>query len=743
MAGQSDGTIIVDTELNSEGFKAGSAELQGAVKSLSGKINNLGPTLHKALSGSESAIASFNSKTAALENTIADIERKMAAIGNATFETADYQNLCAEIDAVSQKLDQLTAKRDKMLQLGVNENSSSYQSLIYDLTELEGKYLRLIALKAQMESSGAAFQSGSQTAEYQQLNVALAEAKSRLAALQAEAGKSNHSLGSMASKLASGLRSAVSSMAKLISNNRKLKSSFSSVLSSVKRIAPALLATEGVLGLLRKAVNAYMSANETLANTLSNCWSGIGNLLGPIIERLVNMIATAVAYFTAFLSLLGFVGKGTSKAISGAGGGAKKETEKLKRQLAAFDELNILQNKDEDDGGGGGGGTIEPETPGATLPDWAQLIAEHLKAGKWSEAATVLTDQLNNMVDSVDWAGVGDKIAYWTDAALEFLATAILTFDWYNLGAKLGEMVNNLITGVDWANLGVVLGAKFIILFEGLGGLFTKIKWAVLGTALSDCFMGLWNAIDWAQAGRTISDGVIGIINTLSAAIIGIDWQKLGNDVVTCIGAINWSGVLSALATGIGAALGGLAGLLWDPVKDALTSFSEKLATNMERCGGDAVAGLLLGIFEAIADIAVWIYDNIFAPFIDGFKSAFGINSPSTVMAEQGKFIILGLLEGITNAWKDITQFFSTALSTLQNTLSNAWNNIKSAGSTAWNSIKDNITSIASTISNTVSSKWNSITSTISSKVDSIKSTISSGFENVRSTMVDRLSSAM
>lgn len=110
MAGQADGTIIVDTELNSEGFKAGSAELQRAVKSLSGKINNLGPTLHKALSGGESAITSFNAKTAALEDTIAELETKMDALGNATFETADYQSLCAEIDAVSQKLDQLTAR---------------------------------------------------------------------------------------------------------------------------------------------------------------------------------------------------------------------------------------------------------------------------------------------------------------------------------------------------------------------------------------------------------------------------------------------------------------------------------------------------------------------------------------------------------------------------------------------------------------------------------------------------------
>lgn len=456
MAGQADGTIIVDTELNSEGFKAGSAELQRAVKSLSGKINNLGPTLHKALSGGESAITSFNAKTAALEDTIAELETKMDALGNATFETADYQSLCAEIDAVSQKLDQLTAKRDKMLHLGVNENSSSYQSLIYDLTELESKYLKLTALKEQMASSGTAFQSGSQTAEYQQLNVALAEAKSKLAALQAEAGKSNHSLKSMASNFASSLKSAVSSMAKLISNSRKLKNSFSSVLTSVKRIAPALLATEGILGLLRKAVNAYMSANETLANTLSNCWTGIGNLLGPIIERLVNMIATAVAYFTAFLSLLGFVGKGTSKAISSAGGGAKKETDKLKKQLAAFDELNILQNKNEDDSGGGGGGAELSGLPEVTLPDWVQIMADHLRAGNWSAAATVLATQLNDMVSKVDWAGIGNTMGYYLNIVrgLDNFSDKVT-----NSFAGLMDRLQTIANSTSFITPGVALGA--------------------------------------------------------------------------------------------------------------------------------------------------------------------------------------------------------------------------------------------------------------------------------------------
>ena len=741
MAGQADGTIIVDTELNSEGFKAGSAELQRAVKSLSGKVNNLGPTLHKAFSGSESAITSFNAKTAALEDTIAELETKMDALGNATFETADYKSLCAEIDAVSQKLDQLTAKRDKMLQLGVNEESKPYQSLIYDMTELESKYLKLSAIKEQMAYSGTAFQIGSETTEYQRLNSVLTEAKSKLTALQAEARKSK-SLKDIATTFASGLKSAVYSMSKLISNSRKLKSSFSSVLTSVKRIAPALLATEGILGLLRRAVNAYLAENKALANTLKNCWTGIGNLLGPIVERLVNLIATAVAYFTAFLNLLGIVGKSSSKAISIAGGGAAKEADKLKRQLASFDELNILSDSKSDISSGGNADTTG-SLPEVTLPDWARLMVDQLKSGQWADAAKTLTTQLNNMVASVDWAGVGNTIGYYLNGALTFLATTLLTFDWFALGSDLAVGFNNIITSVDWQNLGALIMAKWVIIIGSLGGFFHTLDWITLGKAFSDGLMGAWRAINWAQVARTISDGVIGVITGLSAAIKNVNWQQFGtelwNALVSIVINVDWTGLVNSAFNLLCAALGGSASLLmgfgselWNTLVEGCKATYAYFESYIEAADGDVIQGLWNGIINALSNVGQWIVNNIFDPFIEGFKDAFGIHSPSKVMHEQGEYIILGLLEGITDNWKEIIQFFNTALSSLKNTLSSAWNSMKSTASTAWNSIKSNLSTV-----------WNSIKSNISSSVNSIKSNVSSGFDSIKSSITTKLQSAL
>lgn len=848
MADQADGSIIIDTEINSDGFKAGSAELLAAIKALSTEVKNLGqtlkelfskpltpeintggaedkvaaleakvqelqtsleelqntngsgtpapetatpqvniggvtekasglqreidavnssvqklePTFQKAMSGSESAMTSFEGKASTLESKIAELQERLDAVGQTQFPTQEYAELCAETEKAGQKLESLLNKQEKMQALGVSENSAQWKNLQYDLDLTAQKYDRLEAAKAKMEASGTAFQAGVDTTQYAQMESTLSAAAARLDEMRAGTQQSESLMSRLASSarnvasficraaksaagaLVSGIKAAASGMAKMLFHSKKMNSQFGGLISGAKKFALSLLGARGVWALLRKAVSAYMAENQQLSNTLSACWSGIGNLLGPIITRIINLVAQAVAYVTAFLKLFGIYGKTASKEISSAGGAASKATDKLKRQLAAFDELNILSDNSSDGGGGGGGAGDLGSLPDVTLPDWAKLMVEQIKAGDWAAAANTLAAKLNSMIAGVDWAGVGDKIGYYLNGALTFLATAILTFDWYALGADLATSINHIIYSVDWANLGVVLGAKFIILIEGLGGLFATIDWAALGKALADAFMGLWNAIDWVQAAKTLSDGIIGALNALSTAIKNVDWQKLGHDVATFIANIDWTGVADALFDGIGAALGGIAAFLWGLIEDAWNSVVDWWHENALEDGEFTMAGLLEGIWNGIKNIGTWIYEHIFKPFIDGFKAAFGIASPSTVMAEQGDFIVQGLLQGITNAWHAITEFFSTALSSICDAVSNAWSSIKSWTSTAWNNVKTTIggawdkvksktSEICSNVGSKVSSAWESVKSKTSSVWSNVKTNISNAWSNVKS----------
>ena len=118
--------------------------------------------------------------------------------------------------------------------------------------------------------------------------------------------------------------------------------------------------------------------------------------------------------------------------------------------------------------------------------------------------------------------------------------------------------------------------------------------------------------------------------------------------------------------------------------------------------GKFTIKGLLNGIWEALKNIGQWIKEHIFQPFIDGFKKAFGIASPSKVMAEQGGFVIDGLLNGIKKGIQPIIDLFTKLKEKIENILKkisefvgnvfagnweDAWNGIKDIFKDVWNGI--------------------------------------------------------
>ena len=743
MAGQADGSIIIDTELDSQGFDAGSKRLEAAVRSLVSKVNSLGPAFQRAMGGSEGAVASFQARASALRDQIAEMQQRLEQLGNTRSQTPEYEQLNAEIEKTDATISRLIDKQERMQALGVDQQSAQWRGLQYDLEQAIAKYNDLLAAKQEMEASGGAYQMGSETAGYQQLVTDLDAAQGRLAEMLSEVqgvgeGASAaagffrtmaHAAGSVASALASAARSAMSGllgavrnaashMGQLLSHSRGMKSQFSGLINSAKKFTLSLLGARGVYALLRRAVSAYMAENQALANTLSATWSGIGNLLGPIISRLISLVSTAVAWITSFLRLFGVVGKGATKAIGAAGGAAGKQVKELKRQLASFDELNILHDDSSDSGGGGGGGgggLSTGQLADIEMPDWVKLMVDQLKAGNWGEAATTLATELNRMVSSVDWAGLGSKIGYYLNGALTFIATFIKQFDWFNLGANLATGVNEILRSVDWGNLGTILSAKFRIIIQTAAGFLLNLDWSALAQGFSDFAIGFFNGI--------------------SDALAGINWKQLGADLIVFVSSINWGGITDAIIKALGSLSGALLSFLFGAISEAWGSVVEWWQEVAYEDGQFTMEGLLNGIWEGIKNIGVWIWEHIAKPFVDGFRSAFGIASPSKVMSEIGSYLIQGLLQGITNTWQSITQFFSTALSTVKTTISDAWSKIKTATSNTWGNIKSSLSNTWNNVKSTATNTWTGLKSAIGNSWSNVKSSTSTAWTSIKSSL--------
>ena len=310
------------------------------------------------------------------------------------------------------------------------------------------------------------------------------------------------------------------------------------------------------------------------------------------------------------------------------------------------------------------------------------------------------TTTFNSLVDNLDWDLLGRTIGEGINTIVNTLNLLITGIDWKNLGAKLAEGFNGLVDEVDFWNLGTLLGNKMMILPQILLGFVQNLDWTLLGNQIAVGLNGMVNAIDlsviaealgtaitgifqaavefsrtfdwtqlgtniyegintfintvdWAVVGQGISDFVKGILDTLITVIQGIDWAEVVEAIETTVANIDWIGIagkiLEFLATAIGTIIGALAKIIGDAIAGGVEGAIQYFKDKTEECGGNVVNGIFKGIGDAVKGIASWIYEHIFKPFIEGFKNAFGIHSPSTVMAEQGHYIIEGLLQGISD----------------------------------------------------------------------------------------------
>lgn len=154
--------------------------------------------------------------------------------------------------------------------------------------------------------------------------------------------------------------------------------------------------------------------------------------------------------------------------------------------------------------------------------------------------------------------------------------------------------------------------------------------------------------------------------------------------------------------------------------------------------------------------------EDIGDEFLASFKKNMGIHSPSTVMKEQGEYLIQGLINGvsgmkekflksfgdikanISKTWDEAKKSTTEAWNTISNKVSETWGNMKSWASEKFSAIKNSVTgawdkakektvSTWTTISNKISETWNNIKSWASEKFNAAKKSISDAWESAKS----------
>lgn len=489
----------------------------------------------------------------------------------------------------------------------------------------------------------------------------------------------------------------------------KQVSSLSQADKAVLRYIAIMKQTANVQGNLAQTISSPANMVRILKSEISQLAKAVGQLLYPAFKAILPVLIAAVDLIKEFVvSLASVFGQkieftdfsktqkdigGVANAMDDTADATKSAAKAAKDYTMGFDELNIIDPSQNSGSSGSGGGAT-----GNLLGD-----VDLSQYDMFKDYAGSAVDKIKAKLKSLDSFQIGTQIGEQLNKFMGMIYDAIHSVDWASLGAVFADGINGLVDSVDWDLFGRLLADRFIIEFELLGGFLSRLDWTSVLNAFIDGFSGFFHelsdwiaTVDWTGVGKQLTDKlsdalqnveieklarvffnfITDSINAVSDFLAGTDSYQLGQDLVDfairAVTSVDWAGLAQAIGCFFGEAFIEALDFMGGLVSRIADYFEKKVAEGpFDNVGLNIVYGIYYGIQDAITNVASWIVENVFNPFINGFKSAFGINSPSTVMAEQGGYIIAGLKKGITDAISSVTETAKKILSAIKSAFDN------------------------------------------------------------------------
>lgn len=706
--GQADGTILIDTSISADGLVAGTKEVEAAAHRMAESVSGIGDKAKIALQKQADSFAKLNSQYDEQARKVEELKSKVEELKGEKIPTQGYTDLNKEIDSVSKKLDAVIERQIKFVEIGGNRNSQTFKAMEYDIDMLRQKLEEAQQAKAKLESSGGAYTTGIDTesgqktmAQYTSAQAALENTLNRLKTSYADLNEKTKEYNSETKKASKSTGDFQKNLGKTSVSFKKMLSyafGIRSLFALFNRIRSAV--TDGMKNLVQysgstnSTVSGLMGSLTQLKNALATAFAPILTAVAPALNYLISLLTTAAIAVGQFFSAL--TGQSTfvkatkvqenyADSLKKTGSAAKK----AEKSLASFDTIEQIGSKSSDSGGGGGSST-NPKDMFTT-----EQISSSIKE---------MADKIRQMVAAEDWQGVGNYI-----------------------GSQIGNGLNFGMSKLD----------QFL----------STTNWKGIGTAITAGLTGFFSTFSWSTLSSTVSHFISGAVQLITGLFKGVDWRSIPQGIIDAIGGIlkgfDYASVFGSVGELIGTAIASGIDLLkglGDVLVNSWNSVVSYFSGYIDASGGNIVLGLYNGIVNALKSVGSWIVNNIFKPFINGFKSAFGIHSPSTVMMEMGQYLIEGLRNGISNFISSVITKFAeikdkiiTKWDETKQKTQEKWSSIKSGLESTWTAVKASAGEKFQAIKETVSTRWNETKSSTESAWGSIHSTLGTKWEEIRS----------
>ena len=381
-----DGSIVIDTEINTKGMKPGTEEVEAAVRRMANGIDDLGKKSEIAVQKQVTAFAKLNSLYAAQERKVEKLREALEAYAETKIPTQAYAEVRNQIEKTNQKLTALLERQQKFLDTGGRTNSSTYKKMQYDIEQLNNSLKYAKGELKDLEDSGGAFTLGKDTDKFSQMSDKYATEAEKLKQMNESLGISYNRVKNYFAEYKTRLlgidgasKKATNSTKKLgiqMKKSQKPTKKYGETLSGVVRrlVMFRLLrstislafrsAREGMENLAQyspetnKAISNVLSSLTQLKNSFATAFSPIAEYASPALVEFISLLSEAVTWTSQFFAAL--TGKDTytkaTKVEEDYGAALKESNKQIKAQEKAnkkltysFDELIQAGNKSDQD----------------------------------------------------------------------------------------------------------------------------------------------------------------------------------------------------------------------------------------------------------------------------------------------------------------------------------------------------------------------------------------------------------
>jgi hypothetical protein len=428
-----------------------------------------------------------------------------------------------------------------------------------------------------------------------------------------------------------------------------LGGAFQKSVKSAAKLALSIFAVRSAYMALRRASSELATYDDQYATNLEYIRFALTQAIAPVLRYIVNLAAQLLSYINAIanawfgLNLFGNASVDDFNKMKKGASGVAGAVQEIKKQLAGFDEMNVLSDNSSSGGGGGSSATM-PEFDLSAIqgdvPEWMQWIFNN-------------GDLLKKIIEGIASAIISAKLGL---DALQGVGVFLIIDGIVELIKDIQDFVNN----PSVQKIGEILQdiGEILIGFSFIAGLTSPlgIILAVIGQIVSiigGLIQYITNIIDLIK-----NPSWDGFVETWRSAIksMGIVGQIL-----------DW--LIDFIVTNV---FGG-----WDSIKILLSTIAKWI--------NDNVITPIKNFLKPMIDFV----ENLLSTIWNVAKSIFNtIWSNIKILIDNIKQIVSGVFSFIQTIFSPIVSFFAGVFGTVFNVVKSIFSGIGNFFAGIWDSIK-------------------------------------------------------